>query len=303
MKPKLSICIPTYNRRNYLNRLLKSIIRQYRSFHDGSQIEIVICDNSSTDGSEKMVKELTKKYPKLIKYIRNPINIGMVHNFRKSVESANGKYVLLLSDDDILLDHALKNLISTIDKHNPDFIWLNLNMVDGTSIITETNLLHISRDRYFKSVQDVYQYLIPHIMDNSFDWFFAYLGSCFRKNTWDRYKSVLENYNSPQDIIPPQDYIFLYHQTDSTFYAISESAINYRLGNSSWGSKNTVEHVRINMQVMEHNYRYLLNRDWIPYIVKLLLSLKLLKNRIFYYVLFLRLYSIDWRSSKKDSAI
>jgi len=68
----LSICIPTYNRAIFLQRLLESIIGQ--DFYDNKIIEIIICDNKSTDNSIAMIKEYVEKY-KNIRYYVNDYNI------------------------------------------------------------------------------------------------------------------------------------------------------------------------------------------------------------------------------------
>jgi abequosyltransferase len=60
-EPLLSICIPTYNREKYLRRLLDSIVFQ-KEFIDTNDVEIVIADNASTDSTEELVNEYTKKY-------------------------------------------------------------------------------------------------------------------------------------------------------------------------------------------------------------------------------------------------
>ncbi|MEI6774123.1 MAG: glycosyltransferase family 2 protein [bacterium] len=71
-KPLLSICIPTYNRQEYLKQCLDSIVNQ-KGF-DTEKIEIVISDNASPDKTNLLVKEYQKKY-KNITYSRNDQNI------------------------------------------------------------------------------------------------------------------------------------------------------------------------------------------------------------------------------------
>jgi len=53
MSPKVSVCVPTYNRKDYLKQTLESVFAQtYKDY------EIVIVDDGSTDGTENMVKQL-----------------------------------------------------------------------------------------------------------------------------------------------------------------------------------------------------------------------------------------------------
>jgi glycosyltransferase involved in cell wall biosynthesis len=75
--PLLSICIPTYNREKYLQECLESIVHQ-EGFNI-NDIEIVISDNASQDGTTKLVESFKQKYPN-IQYFRNAENIGAIRN-------------------------------------------------------------------------------------------------------------------------------------------------------------------------------------------------------------------------------
>ena len=118
----LTIAIPTYNRVNYLRRAVNSILPQLK---DG-KVEIVISDNASTDGTEEFVKQSTSHYPQ-IKYIRNKINIGPDGNFLQCYKVADGRYVWLLGDDDVIVEGAIQKILNYIktSPHSPDLIFLN----------------------------------------------------------------------------------------------------------------------------------------------------------------------------------
>ena len=75
--PLLSICIPTYNREKYLQECLDSIIGQ--EGFSTQDIEIVISDNASQDGTMSLVESYKAKYPN-IQYFRNAENIGAIRN-------------------------------------------------------------------------------------------------------------------------------------------------------------------------------------------------------------------------------
>jgi glycosyltransferase involved in cell wall biosynthesis len=70
-KPLLSICIPTYNRAEYLDKSIASIIRQ-KEFHRGD-VELVIADNASDDNTEEVVKKYQEKYENIV-YFKNNEN-------------------------------------------------------------------------------------------------------------------------------------------------------------------------------------------------------------------------------------
>lgn len=111
----LSICIPTYNRANFLNEALNSIVGQLND--DLKQkIEIVVCDNASHDFTGEVVQRLQVKYPGIIKYHRNNQNIGFDANVLAVVDQALGEYCCLFGDDDKFVSGAIEKLLDeTID--------------------------------------------------------------------------------------------------------------------------------------------------------------------------------------------
>lgn len=114
MNPLLSITIPTYNRAHLLK---KNLIQLQSELHgiDDTLVEIIISDNCSPDSTQEVVEALIAEgLP--IKYIRNASNFGWGFNFFQCFNRANGQYVLILSDDDLLADGALKIMISRLAK-------------------------------------------------------------------------------------------------------------------------------------------------------------------------------------------
>lgn len=104
----LTIAIPTYNRRDYIEESLNSILQQY-----DDRIELIVMDNCSPDNTAEFMAEKVDRYP-FIKYIRNKENIGPDGNFLKCLRTATGKYVHLLSDDDILEKNSLRNILNLL---------------------------------------------------------------------------------------------------------------------------------------------------------------------------------------------
>ena len=97
----LTIAIPTYNRLEKLKICLKRLMEQKKI----EQIEIIVSDNDSTDGTGEYMTELVKKAEN-IHYYRNTENVGPDKNFLNCFDKAVGEYVLLLGDDDFLLPMA-----------------------------------------------------------------------------------------------------------------------------------------------------------------------------------------------------
>jgi len=111
----LSIAIPTYNRANCLENLLKEITTQIKEIR--GLVEICLSNNASTDNTREVVMSFKNKYPSLIKYNENEKNLGYDKNLIKVVEMSAGKFVWLLGDDDMVVKGGIKKVASFINNH------------------------------------------------------------------------------------------------------------------------------------------------------------------------------------------
>lgn len=107
--PKVSICIPTYNRAQFIEKAIESALNQTYS-----NIEVIVVDNASTDNTESMVNKYTD--PRL-KYFKNDHNVGMFGNFNRCLELANGKYIQLLHSDDYIDEDFIEKCITFLESH------------------------------------------------------------------------------------------------------------------------------------------------------------------------------------------
>lgn len=110
-KPLLTIAIPTYMRAEYLKKNLAQLKRLGQGHWD--ELEIIICDNASPDKTETYVNEAIADGMS-IRYIKNTTNIGGDPNFAQCFNLANGKYFLLLGDDDFFVDGSLSSILERI---------------------------------------------------------------------------------------------------------------------------------------------------------------------------------------------
>jgi glycosyltransferase involved in cell wall biosynthesis len=119
---KLSICIPTYNRCQHLTNCLQSIVsNKARATLD---FEVCVSDNCSADDTAQVVRRAQAHID--IKYHRNARNLGIPKNFLNVVEMANGEFVWLIGDDDLLVPTALEELCKLIEQHpSVDFFYIN----------------------------------------------------------------------------------------------------------------------------------------------------------------------------------
>lgn len=117
---KLSICIPTYNRSGFLDTLLTSLVAQIAASGRSDEIEVLVSDNCSPDDTPV----IAAKFEAAIRYWRNEENIGPDANFLKLFGLAEGRYIWLPGDDDMVRDDTLNYILRMIDTHGFDFLYM-----------------------------------------------------------------------------------------------------------------------------------------------------------------------------------
>ena len=98
----VTIGIPTWNRSHYVLDAIASCLQQTYE-----NLEIIVCDNASTDDTWEKLNALTD--PRL-RLIRQTSNVGGARNFNTCVREATGEFFLLLCDDDLLEPTAIEKL-------------------------------------------------------------------------------------------------------------------------------------------------------------------------------------------------
>ena len=118
-QPILTIAVPTYNRSGLLELCLSQLVPQVR-LHPG-EVELLVSDNCSADGTKEVVEAyLAAGAP--LRYLRNETNLGPDFNFARCFAVAQGKFLLLLSDDDVLLDGGLEKILPVLREGNPGVV-------------------------------------------------------------------------------------------------------------------------------------------------------------------------------------
>lgn len=123
---KLSIIIVNYNTRDLLDNCLSSVVANGAN----SNLEILIVDNASTDGSAQMVRW---KYP-TVSIVENSENVGFAKANNQALKQAKGEYLLLLNSDTIVLPNALKNMAKFMDA-NPKVGALGAKLLDQNLVL------------------------------------------------------------------------------------------------------------------------------------------------------------------------
>ncbi len=113
MTPRLSICIPTYNRAGKLRVMLEALLPQAAAFVASGELEVCVSDNGSPDDTQGVLAAALAVCPMRIH--RQPQNVGVIRNIHHLVtQMAQGEWVWVLGDDDLLRPGALARVVEAL---------------------------------------------------------------------------------------------------------------------------------------------------------------------------------------------
>lgn len=103
----VTIVIVNYNVKEYLSSLLQSIIKAEK----GLNLEIIVVDNASTDGSVEFLKP---RYP-FVHFIENDVNFGFGKANNQAIKIATGKFTLLINPDTLISEDTLTTMVHHLE--------------------------------------------------------------------------------------------------------------------------------------------------------------------------------------------
>jgi len=244
--PILTIGIPTYNGAKHIKETLDSIVAQIKGIEQ--EIEIVISDNASTDETPQIIKEYQSQYP-IIRYFRNEENLGFDKNLDLLFRRAQGKYVWILGDDDVILSHGIKKVFNVIEEH-PDVAAIFVNWSNYScdlkrcnverAVKLDNDLLCISANEFLSTVK-LNPVLISSNVISRNHW-----QNCFRDSYlgsgWIHYE------------------ILLHLVADYKSYCIASPFVIYRSGDIRWDKQgeqsivNNISLLRIIKSLPQNRY-------------------------------------------------
>jgi glycosyltransferase involved in cell wall biosynthesis len=123
IQPLVSIHIITYNQIQFIHETMNSVLSQTYE-----NIEIIVADDGSTDGTAEIVLDYARQYPRKIIPIVGGPNLGITGNSNRGLEACKGKYISFLGGDDLMhpdkisiqVEHMEANPICSISYHNLD---------------------------------------------------------------------------------------------------------------------------------------------------------------------------------------
>ncbi|WP_323024133.1 glycosyltransferase family 2 protein [Castellaniella sp.] len=106
-KPLVSVLITSYNHADYIEQAILSVIEQ-----DYGNIQLVVTDGNSTDGSVGLLRGLQEKYD--FELLLNDVNLGVQKNLIRGFDRVRGKYINLMASDEIIANNKISEQLSFI---------------------------------------------------------------------------------------------------------------------------------------------------------------------------------------------
>ncbi len=140
---RLSVCIATFNRADFIAQTLDSIAAQLTP-----DVELVVVDGASTDATAQVMADYAARHPQVV-YQRETKNCGVDEDFDKAVRYASGEYCWLMSDDDILVPGAISTVLRCLSD-DPDVVVANAEVRSkDLGLLLKPSQLEMESDRTF----------------------------------------------------------------------------------------------------------------------------------------------------------
>ena len=108
---KVSIIMPAFNAKDTIGEAIESALNGTHQ-----NLEILVIDDGSTDGTENTVTEMAQKDQR-IKYYKNPTNLGAYQSRNLMIEAATGQFIAFLDSDDTWEPNKLEECLKMLKQH------------------------------------------------------------------------------------------------------------------------------------------------------------------------------------------
>ncbi len=231
---KLSIIIPVYNTKKYLDECLKSLAK-----HIVSEVEILLIDDCSTDNSAEICSRYVKLYDN-IKLISQPKNMGVSAARNRGLEESTGDFVTFIDSDDFVSDNYISNILDFCNENYDLTCFGNYNYIHNGDEIYNTSSSGMN---------------VECVAENPTEksWKTLILDSFF-PSSWNKVyrRSLINGLRFNTNCVCYEDYLFNaeYCRRIKNFRIVNESLYFYRQnstqilsGKRKWGNRYTISNL------------------------------------------------------------
>ncbi|WP_179004980.1 glycosyltransferase family 2 protein [Winogradskyella forsetii] len=206
---KVSLITATYNSESTINTCMESVLNQtYKN------IEYIVIDGVSSDGTLNYIKEKSKAYPQII--FSSAKDTGIYDALNKGIEKATGDIIGLVHSDDFLADNdVIETIVNTFKNENADGVYGNLH--------------YIAFDNTDKVIRNwVGKQFRPKLLTQG--WMPAHPTLYLKKDIYEKYGT----FNLSYKIAADYDFILrIFKQPQLKFYYLPKTIVKMRVGGAS----------------------------------------------------------------------
>lgn len=138
----LSIIVVSWN----VKALLRDCLHSIGEENDALNVEVIVVDSASSDGSPEMVR---KEFP-WVTLIASDENLGYPRGNNVGIAASGGRHVLILNPDTVILNNALKTMVEYLDSH------IDVGVV-GPQLLNSDGSVQSSRRRFPSLLTGVFE--------------------------------------------------------------------------------------------------------------------------------------------------
>lgn len=250
VRPKVSVIVPVYNTEKYLENCLKSICKQ--SFKD---MEIIIVDDGSTDGSKEIINSFIQKDKRII-CVSHEKNRGLFQARVTGVENSLGEYIAFVDSDDTISVDWFRLLVKKAEETDADITM-------GNTICEDSNHYKYIYNTYYFATRSreclCDEEVLKSLMENE--------GMCFSKHTvWNKlysrriWEQSLPHFRKLQEhFIMTEDISFsvvLHFYAKKLAYSNHDGYFYFRNNESSTISVNGINKIQKNVEDLKRSFSF-----------------------------------------------
>ena len=278
--PKVSIIIPVYNVKQYIAEALESVINQTYT-----NLEIIIIDDGSNDGSEIICDEYAKK-DKRIKLIHKA-NSGLSAARNTGLDNAFGDYITFLDSDDVFMSEAIEKSLNALLTNNVDCVSFKYIVFKKTKNIKFDK---ISKEEIFPT--------IPQGLYSKKEIFYAIVEQKMNSSMWTKLskREIWDKLRFPEGHVY-EDLSIIMKMIDkiNNIYVMDDILVLYRQRSGSITKTGTIENIEdyieayyVYINFAEKNMPEIFDEEKMQILYK-----KFLDIYVFYYAKILSFYFVS----------
>ncbi len=231
---KVSVVCISYNQEQYIKQAIESVCSQ-----NYSNLEVVICDDASTDNTQKVILETIEPYKSKIDFVlkMRKKNIGIARNLYDGLSLSTGKYIALCEGDDYWTDIEKITKQTTVMNNNP-----------------EVSVCFHPVKVIYETIQRLSEIYPENIKEGIVGGVEAIVDQNLIQTNSVLYRRAKSYEGLPVDILPIDWYLHTMHALSGKIYFIDEVMAAYRRnpGGVWWSQTNSVEKL-----MHDHGYKHM----------------------------------------------